>query len=192
MFLEVFSRFIRNFDDNFVKNPPKFRSYLGEITRKIKNFGRNCKILRYKDLCTLARSATRSRSQDHVQSDVTNGIKWNLTHWCGLIRCCLTACGQMRLVESDHVRPRERIGNCLRSCDTHRHRADAPEMPEQKRHPSSPRIFGQEEYNNIRFSRERFSQKYCGGWSPRTFHAPLGRVFPANSKRWISSPSLVH
>ncbi len=37
MFLEVFFRFLSEFGDNFVKNPGKFRSYLGEITRKIKN-----------------------------------------------------------------------------------------------------------------------------------------------------------
>ncbi len=47
MFLEVFFRFLSNFGDNFVKNPRKFWSYLGEITRKIKNLGENCKILRH-------------------------------------------------------------------------------------------------------------------------------------------------
>ncbi len=72
--------------------------------------------------------------QDRTRSDVRNGIKCDFTHWCGLIRCCLTECGQMRLVKSDHVRLRERIGNCLQSCDTHRHRVDALEMPERKRH----------------------------------------------------------
>ncbi len=37
MFLEVFFRLLSDFGDNFVKNPVKFRSYLGEITRKMKN-----------------------------------------------------------------------------------------------------------------------------------------------------------
>ncbi len=44
MFLKVFFRFLSNFGDNSARNPRKFRSYLGEIKRKIKNFG---EVVRY-------------------------------------------------------------------------------------------------------------------------------------------------
>ncbi len=53
MFLEVFFRFLSNSGDNFVKNPRKFWGYLGEITREIKNFAGNCKILWYNSWGTL-------------------------------------------------------------------------------------------------------------------------------------------
>ncbi len=150
--------------------------------------------------CSLPCGCGLAQSQDRAWSDVTNRIKCNLTHWCSLIRCCLTACGQMHLIKSDRVRRCEWIGNCLRSYNTHRHWADALEMMERKRRPSSSQIFGRGEYNNIRFILlvrtfcSKIPQRMVASRFSRPHHPldpnsdPLGqRVFPTNYKRWPSS-----
>ncbi len=61
----------------------------------------NC-VLGWIKVCAHWRGLPRGHSLP-TWSDVTHGIKCKFTHWCGLIRCCLTACGQMCLVESDHA-----------------------------------------------------------------------------------------